>query len=81
MRTSVDLREVTDRVLGLSLPRVARRARRFRRTDGPTAFILLLISGLITVASLVLWAEGHGDWALRTFIGTTLLLGVALRLL
>jgi len=81
MRTSVDLREVTDRVLGLSLPRVRRPARRFRRTEGPIAVILLLISALTTAAGLALWAGGHGLSALQVFGGTILLLALALRLL
>ncbi len=81
MRTSVDLREVTDRVLGLSIPILPRPARRFRRTDGPMAFVLVLISSLTTVASLGLWADGHGHLALQVFGGTILVLGIALRLL
>ena len=81
MQTTMDLREVTDRVLGLSPPRVPMPARMPRRLDQPLGLVLLLVSALGSAVSLGLWANGHGGLACRVFGGTILLLALALRML
>ena len=81
MPISVNLREITDRVLGLSPPRVLIPARLPRRTHQGVGLILLLLSALAMAASLGLWIGGHGGLALRIFGGTVLLLALSLRLL
>ena len=81
MHTTADLREITDRVLGLSLPRVPAPARAPRRLDKPAGLALLLLSASASTASITLWAAGHGGWALRLIGAAILMLTGALRLL
>ena len=81
MLTNLDLSAVTDRVLGLSAPRIAPFARLPGRSDRPLGPILLLFSALASATGLGLWAAGHGDWAARVVGAAVLLLVLTLRLL
>jgi hypothetical protein len=75
------MQAITDRVLGLTMPRVPMGARLPRPWDRRMGMILLIISALVTVACLILWAFGDTTAALRLFGGTVLALAIALRLL
>jgi hypothetical protein len=79
MRTTVNLREVTDRVLGLSTPTIRARPAKPRRSDRILASIMLVISATATITSLGLWIAGEGMTGLRVFAGAILLLLVMLR--
>jgi hypothetical protein len=80
MRNTVNLREVTDRVLGMIPPSTPLPTRRRRRHHRGVAAAFLAASGLATLGSLGLWISGHGMAGLETFGGSVLLLMVILRL-
>jgi len=79
MRDIVNLQAVTDRISG-AVPASDVIRRRPLRRDHLIAAAMLAASAASMVASLGLWASGHGVAALRLFCGTVLLLLMALRL-
>ena len=79
MRTTVNLQDVTDRVLGLVPRRQPARVIPRGPSDRVVALAMLAISGSATLASLGLWISGNGVAALRLFGGTILFLVVLLR--
>jgi hypothetical protein len=80
MRNTINMREVTDRVLGMVPPSTPFRTGRRRRNQRGFATALLAVSALATVLSLGLWIAGHGMLGLKLFGGAVLLLLVAVRL-
>ncbi len=81
MYTPINLQEVTDRVQGLSPPRVPMSARLPRPWDRQMGFVLLVISALVSAACVALWLYGHATIALCVFIASVVSLSLAVRLL
>lgn len=79
MRNTVNMRDVTDRVLGLVPRRQPARVVPRGPSDRVVAMAMLAISATATVASLGLWIGGHGVAAIRLFCGSILMLVVLLR--
>jgi hypothetical protein len=80
MPTNINMREVTDRVLGMIPPSVPSRVRRRGPDHRGLAAILLGISALATLTSLGLLILDHAMLGLRVFCGSILLLLIVLRL-
>ncbi len=81
MYVPINLQEVTDRVRGLSPPRVPMAARLPKPWDRLLGLVLMTLSASVSVLCLGLWIDGYTTMSTRLFVGAVIGLALAVRLL